>query len=114
MSRKTSTKSASGSPATATIGFEATAMRDGANLPRAAILRSLSEARDNRWLAADSRSEAQTAEGNRSNNMDAFPGQLFYSTQIPVCLWFLGKNNTLDSANDARLFDGETELSLVA
>ncbi len=46
--------------------------------------------------------------------MVALTGQLFYITQIPVCLWFCGKNNTLDSANDARLFDGETELSLVA
>ncbi|MDP1588714.1 MAG: hypothetical protein Q8M07_13275, partial [Prosthecobacter sp.] len=44
----------------------------------------------------------------------ALPGQLFFSTPIPVCFWFGGKNNTLDSANDARLFDGETELSLVA
>ena len=33
---------------------------------------------------------------------------------IPVYLWFCGKNITLDSANDARLVDGETELSLVA
>lgn len=41
-------------------------------------------------------------------------GQLFYSTRVPVCLWFSGKNNALDSAKDARLFDGETELSLVA
>lgn len=48
------------------------------------------------------------------NNMVALPGKLFYSTQIPVCLLFSGKNNTLDSANNARLFDGETELSLVA
>ena len=24
--------------------------------------------------------------------MVALPGQLFYSTQIPVCLWFFGKN----------------------
>ncbi len=48
------------------------------------------------------------------NNMVALPGQLFYSTQIPVCLCFGGKNNTLDSANDTRLFDGEAELSLVA
>jgi type I restriction enzyme M protein len=24
--------------------------------------------------------------------MVAMPGQLFYSTQIPVCLWFLTKN----------------------
>jgi len=44
----------------------------------------------------------------------ALPGRLFYSTQIPVCLWFCGKNNALDSVNDAHLFDGETELSLVA
>jgi hypothetical protein len=46
--------------------------------------------------------------------MVALPGQLFDSTQIPVCLWFCGKNNTLDSENDARLFDGETQFSLVA
>lgn len=45
--------------------------------------------------------------------MVALPGQQFYSTQIPVCLWLGGKNNTLDLANDTRLFDGETELSLV-
>lgn len=44
----------------------------------------------------------------------ALPGQLFYSTQIPVCLWFARKNNTLDSVNGTRLFDGETEFSLVA
>ena len=24
--------------------------------------------------------------------MIALPGQLFYTTQIPVCLWFLTKN----------------------
>ena len=46
--------------------------------------------------------------------MVALPGQLFYSTQIPVRLCFGGKNNTLDSANDARLFDGGTGLRLVA
>ena len=26
--------------------------------------------------------------------MVALPGQLFYSTQIPVCLWFLARNKT--------------------
>ena len=46
--------------------------------------------------------------------MVTLPGQLFYSTQTPVCFGVGGKNNTLDSANDARLFDSETELSLVA
>jgi hypothetical protein len=27
-----------------------------------------------------------------SSNFASHPGQLFYSTQIPVCLWFFGKN----------------------
>ena len=46
--------------------------------------------------------------------MVALPGQLFYRTQIPACLWFGVKNNALEAPNDARLFDGETELSFVA
>ena len=29
--------------------------------------------------------------------MVALPGQLFYSTQIPVCLWFLAKNKVADA-----------------
>ncbi len=29
--------------------------------------------------------------------MVALPGQLFYSTQIPVCLWFLAKSKSADS-----------------
>ena len=32
----------------------------------------------------------------------ARPGQLFYSTQIPVCLWFLAKNK--NAANNADTF----------
>ena len=48
------------------------------------------------------------------NNMVALPGQLFYSTQIPVCLWFDVKRNALETSNESRLFDGETDLSLVA
>ncbi len=27
----------------------------------------------------------------------ALPGQLFYSTPIPVCLWFLAKNKNADA-----------------
>jgi type I restriction enzyme M protein len=45
--------------------------------------------------------------------MVALPGQLFYSTQIPVRLWFEVKRNALDATSDSRLFDGETKLSLV-
>jgi type I restriction enzyme M protein len=34
--------------------------------------------------------------------MVALPGQLFYSTQIPVCLWFLAKNKKSDSKRGGR------------
>ncbi|MBK7956031.1 MAG: SAM-dependent DNA methyltransferase [Candidatus Accumulibacter sp.] len=34
--------------------------------------------------------------------MVALPGQLFYSTQIPVCLWFLAKNKNTDARRGFR------------
>ena len=34
--------------------------------------------------------------------MVALPGQLFYSTQIPVCLWFLSKNKGADKKRGFR------------
>ena len=34
--------------------------------------------------------------------MVALPGQLFYSTQIPVCLWFLAKNKSADAKRGFR------------
>jgi type I restriction enzyme M protein len=37
--------------------------------------------------------------------MVALPGQLFYSTQIPVCLWFLTRNKKNNRFRDRR---GET------
>ncbi|MBI1308628.1 MAG: N-6 DNA methylase [Proteobacteria bacterium] len=36
--------------------------------------------------------------------MIALPGQLFYSTQIPVCLWFLGKSKARENRKDKVLF----------
>ena len=57
-------------------------------------------------LANGSMSSNQSGEGEIRKNiieadlvdcMVALPGQLFYSTQIPVCLWFLTRNK-----NDAR------------
>lgn len=44
------------------------------------------------------------------DNMAALPGQLFYSTQIPVCLWFCGKN---EPAGKCRAVS-ELELALAA
>jgi type I restriction enzyme M protein len=34
--------------------------------------------------------------------MVALPGQLFYSTQIPVCLWFIAKNKAADAKRHFR------------
>ena len=43
-------------------------------------------------LANGSMSSAQSGEGDVVDCMIALPGQLFYSTQIPACLWFLARN----------------------
>lgn len=40
--------------------------------------------------------------------MVALPGQLFYTTQIPVCLWFLTKNKKEDLERGYRNREGET------
>ena len=36
-------------------------------------------------------------EGDAIDCMIALPGQLFYSTQIPACLWFLVKDKSYES-----------------
>ena len=41
-------------------------------------------------------------EGDVVDCMVALPGQLFYSTQIPACLWFLAKNRTNGRFRDRR------------
>lgn len=40
--------------------------------------------------------------------MIALPGQLFYTTQIPVCLWFLTRNKKANSKRGYRKRKGET------
>ncbi len=47
-------------------------------------------------------------ENDLVDSMIALPGQLFYTTQIPVCLWFLTKNKKADSERDYRNREGET------
>ncbi|MEI7820812.1 MAG: N-6 DNA methylase [Verrucomicrobiota bacterium] len=37
------------------------------------------------------------------NFVSALPGQLFDSTQSPVCLWFLAKNKNTDANRRFRL-----------
>ena len=65
-------------------------------------------------LANGSMSSNQSGEGEIRKNiieadlvdcMVALPGQLFYSTQIPVCLWFLARNKKDSRFRDRR---GET------
>ena len=63
-------------------------------------------------LANGSMSSAQSGEGDIRRTMVerdavdcmiALPGQLFYSTQIPACLWFLARNKNLgDGWRDRR------------
>lgn len=53
----------------------------------------------------------QLIEADRVDCMVALPGQLFYTTQIPVCLWFLTKNKaSANSTNGQKFRDrkGET------
>ena len=65
-------------------------------------------------LANGSMSSSQSGEGeiraaiveaDLVDCMVALPGQLFYSTQIPVCLWFLARNKRNGAFRDRR---GET------
>lgn len=45
--------------------------------------------------------------------MVALPGQLFYSTQIPVCLWFLAKDRSGGSSANSRLRDRRGEILFI-
>ena len=62
-------------------------------------------------LANGSMSSNQSGEGNirrsliEANLVDcmvALPGQLFYSTQIPACLWFIARNRLRQPSLGAR------------
>ncbi|MEL7668379.1 MAG: class I SAM-dependent DNA methyltransferase [Actinomycetota bacterium] len=73
-------------------------------------------------LSNGSMSSSQSGEGEIRRNiveadlvdcMVALPGQLFYSTQIPVCLWFLARdkhNNRLRDRRGEALFIDAREL----
>ena len=50
----------------------------------------------------------QFVENDLVDCMIALPGQLFFTTQIPVCLWFMAKNKTADPEHGFRDRSGET------
>ncbi|WP_435138371.1 type I restriction-modification system subunit M [Formosa sp. A9] len=50
----------------------------------------------------------QLVENDLVDCMIALPGQLFYTTQIPVCLWFMTKNKSEDPEHGYRNRKGET------
>ncbi len=52
-------------------------------------------------------------EGEVIDCMIALPGQLFYSTQIPVCLWFLAKDKSNGVARDKTLRDRRGEILFI-
>jgi type I restriction enzyme M protein len=45
--------------------------------------------------------------------MVALPGQLFYSTQIPVCLWFLARDRSNGIARDKKLRDRRNDILFI-
>ncbi|BET98309.1 type I restriction-modification system subunit M [Xenorhabdus taiwanensis] len=51
---------------------------------------------------------AQMIENDLVECMIALPSQLFYTTQIPACLWFITKNKDVDVAKGYRNRQGET------
>jgi type I restriction enzyme M protein len=52
-------------------------------------------------------------EGEVIDCMIALPGQLFYSTQIPACLWFLAKDKSNGIAPDRKLRDRRGEVLFI-
>lgn len=52
-------------------------------------------------------------EGEVIDCMIALPGQLFYSTQIPACLWFLAKDKSNGIARDKTLRDRRGEVLFI-
>ncbi|SNS83864.1 type I restriction-modification system subunit M [Antarctobacter heliothermus] len=52
-------------------------------------------------------------EGEVVDCMIALPGQLFYSTQIPACLWFLAKDKSNGIARDRKLRDRRGEVLFI-
>lgn len=52
-------------------------------------------------------------EGDAVDAMVALPGQLFYGTQIPACLWILAKDKSNGIAKDAKLRDRRGEVLFI-
>jgi type I restriction enzyme M protein len=52
-------------------------------------------------------------EGEVVDCMVALPGQLFYSTQIPVCVWFLAKNKANGRSRKGPLRDRRGEVLFI-
>ena len=92
--------------------------KTGANLQGEASPQVVSEAKDNFRKDDDvkrgfrDRQQRQTPEVMLENTTirRALPGQLFSSTQIPVCLWFVEKNK---NANAKRGFRDRRQQILV-
>jgi len=52
-------------------------------------------------------------EGGAVDAMVALPGQLFYGTQIPACIWILAKDKSNGIAKDAKLRDRRGEVLFI-
>lgn len=52
-------------------------------------------------------------DGDVIDCMIAMPGQLFYSTQIPVCIWFLARDKSNGIGRDKKLRDRRKEILFI-
>jgi type I restriction enzyme M protein len=52
-------------------------------------------------------------EGDAIDAMVALPGQLFYGTQIPACLWIMAKDKSNGIARDTKLRDRRGEVLFI-
>jgi len=52
-------------------------------------------------------------DGDVIDCMISMPGQLFYSTQIPVCIWFMAKDKSNGVGRDKKLRDRRGEILFI-
>lgn len=55
----------------------------------------------------------EMVDGDVIDCMIAMPGQLFYSTQIPVCVWFLARDKSNGIGRDKKLRDRRKEILFI-
>ena len=74
---------------------------------------SMSSTQNNEGAIRQALIEGESGRPGVVDCMVALPGQLFYSTQIPVCLWFLARDRSNGVARNAKLRDRQREILFI-